>query len=112
MADVEESIRNNTELAPVYAGQKQLRPSIETAMHSVLRHRVVIHVHSANTIAWAVRLDGTIRLSERLAGLTEGGTMDEHNVTVSIMAAILLAKGPPTEKDLEVAARTAESCMN
>ena len=69
LAEVEESIRNNTELAPVYAGQTQLRPSIETAMHSVLRHRVVIHVHSVNTIAWAIRLDGTIQLKERLAGL-------------------------------------------
>lgn len=34
--------------------------------------------------------------------------MDEHNVTVAIMAAILLAKGPPTEKELEDAARAAE----
>ena len=34
--------------------------------------------------------------------------MDEHNVTVAIMAAILLAKGPPTEQDLEDAASAAE----
>jgi hypothetical protein len=34
--------------------------------------------------------------------------MDEHTVTVSIMAAILIAKGPPTEKDLEDAANVAE----
>lgn len=34
--------------------------------------------------------------------------MDEHNVTVSIMAAILVSKGPPTEKDLEDAAKVAE----
>ena len=29
--------------------------SVETAMHAVLPHRVVMHVHSVNTIAWAVR---------------------------------------------------------
>src|SRR5689334_159409 len=46
-----------------------LRASIETAMHSVLPQRVVVHVHSVNTIAWAVRQDGCARLSERLAGL-------------------------------------------
>lgn len=34
--------------------------------------------------------------------------MDEHNVTVAIMAAILLAKGPPTKQDLEDAASAAE----
>ena len=43
--------------------------SIETAMHAVLPQRVVIHVHSINTIAWSVREDGPRQLSERLAGL-------------------------------------------
>lgn len=69
LADVEESIRNDTEIASVHAGEKQLLPSIETAMHAVLRHRVVIHVHSVNTIAWAIRLDGMMQLKSRLAGL-------------------------------------------
>ena len=44
-------------------------PSIETAMHGVLPHRVVIHVHSVNAIAWAVRRDGERLLAARLAGL-------------------------------------------
>jgi len=35
----------------------------------MLPHRVVIHVHSVNTISWAVRRDGPERLAERLAGL-------------------------------------------
>jgi rhamnose utilization protein RhaD (predicted bifunctional aldolase and dehydrogenase) len=43
--------------------------SIETAMHAVLPHRVVIHVHSVNALAWAVRLDARERLAERLNGL-------------------------------------------
>ena len=46
-----------------------LAPSIETAMHAVLPHRVVVHVHSVNTISWAVRLDGRERAAERLEGL-------------------------------------------
>jgi rhamnose utilization protein RhaD (predicted bifunctional aldolase and dehydrogenase) len=44
-------------------------PSIETAMHAVLPHRVVVHVHSVNAIAWAVRQDGPEKLGERLRGL-------------------------------------------
>jgi rhamnose utilization protein RhaD (predicted bifunctional aldolase and dehydrogenase) len=48
---------------------KSLRTSVETAMHAVLPHRVVLHVHSVNTIAWAVRRDAPSLLSERLAGL-------------------------------------------
>ena len=69
LTEVKESIRNNTEIAPSCTGEKQLRPSIETAMHAVLRHRVVIHVHSVNTIAWAIRLDGLVQMKERLVGL-------------------------------------------
>ncbi len=47
---------------------KTLGTSVETAMHAVLPHRVVLHVHSVNTIAWAVRRDGAAELASRLAG--------------------------------------------
>ena len=53
----------------VVMGGKPLRASIETAMHSVLPHRVVLHVHSVNTIAWAVREDGQAELASRLEGI-------------------------------------------
>ena len=45
------------------------RPSIETAMHAVLPHPVVIHVHSVNAIAWAVRKDGPREIGRLLKGL-------------------------------------------
>ena len=48
---------------------KRMRASIETAMHSVLPHRVVLHVHSVNAIAWAVRRDGRAELASRLKGI-------------------------------------------
>jgi len=44
-------------------------PSIETAMHAVLPERVVIHVHSVSTIAWAVRQDAQEQLRTRLRGM-------------------------------------------
>ena len=40
--------------------------SIETAMHAVLPHKVVIHVHSVNAIAWAVRSDAANALGSAL----------------------------------------------
>jgi rhamnose utilization protein RhaD (predicted bifunctional aldolase and dehydrogenase) len=46
-----------------------LRPSVETPMHAVIPHRVVVHVHSINAIAWAIRLDGEKQLTVRLRGL-------------------------------------------
>jgi ribulose-5-phosphate 4-epimerase/fuculose-1-phosphate aldolase len=58
-----------TETAERKVLKNGMRPSIETAMHAVLSHRVVIHVHSINAIAWAIRLDGPEQLKERLRGL-------------------------------------------
>src|SRR5712664_3179095 len=69
LAEVKESVLNDTEIASPDTRKNELRPSIETAMHAVLRHRIVIHVHSINAIAWAIRLDGPGQLEERLAGL-------------------------------------------
>lgn len=46
-----------------------LLPSVETFMHAVLPQRVVVHVHSVDALAWAVRSDATARLAEKLAGL-------------------------------------------
>jgi rhamnose utilization protein RhaD (predicted bifunctional aldolase and dehydrogenase) len=43
--------------------------SIETSMHVVLPHRVVLHVHCVKTIAWAVRQDAPIQLGNLLHGL-------------------------------------------
>ena len=69
LAEVRESVQNGKEIAPHDDLKNELRPSIETAMHAVLRHRIVIHVHSINTIAWAIRLDGPEQLKERLDDL-------------------------------------------
>jgi len=43
--------------------------SIETAMHAVFPHRVVLHVHCVDTIAWAVLRDAPAQLEGRLRGL-------------------------------------------
>ena len=46
-----------------------LRPSIETTMHALLPHPVVVHVHSVETIAWSCRADAESALAPLLAGL-------------------------------------------
>lgn len=46
-----------------------LRASIETSLHALMPHPVVLHVHSVNTIAWAVRTDAPDELAQRLDGL-------------------------------------------
>jgi rhamnose utilization protein RhaD (predicted bifunctional aldolase and dehydrogenase) len=50
-------------------GQTALRASIETSLHALMPHPVVLHVHSVNTIAWAVRTDARDEFARRLDGL-------------------------------------------
>src|SRR6266851_2859111 len=47
-----------------------LRCSIETSLHALMPHPVVLHLHAVNTIAWAVRRDGESELQRRLSGLS------------------------------------------
>jgi rhamnose utilization protein RhaD (predicted bifunctional aldolase and dehydrogenase) len=79
MADVRQNeILIPLDLAEVHGEclQRDLDPaerypgaSLETAMHAVLPHPVVLHVHCVNTIAWAVRSDAPAQLQQRLHGL-------------------------------------------
>lgn len=64
LREVKRHIRQQVDPADIYACA-----SIETAMHAVLPHPVVLHVHSVNTIAWAVRADARLRLQRQLDGL-------------------------------------------
>jgi rhamnose utilization protein RhaD (predicted bifunctional aldolase and dehydrogenase) len=64
LAGVRASIWQNIDPAELYPNA-----SIETAMHVTLPHPVVLHVHSINTIAWAVRENTAAPLQARLSGL-------------------------------------------
>jgi rhamnose utilization protein RhaD (predicted bifunctional aldolase and dehydrogenase) len=46
-----------------------LRPSIETSLHAVLPHPIVLHVHSIRALSWAVQKDCLQKLDSRLGGL-------------------------------------------
>ncbi len=70
VAEVKKCLREDTAI-PKTGNEAPggLCASIETAMHAVLPQKVVVHVHSVNTISWAVREDGPSQLSARLTGL-------------------------------------------
>lgn len=69
LAEVRAALQQNADVAHLHAPIEGLRPSVETVMHSVLPHRVVIHVHSINAIVWAIRIDGPSQIRRRLADL-------------------------------------------
>ena len=61
LSEVTECLRRGIDPAERYPSA-----SLETAMHAALPHRIVLHVHCVNTIAWAVRSDAPIHLQSRL----------------------------------------------
>jgi rhamnose utilization protein RhaD (predicted bifunctional aldolase and dehydrogenase) len=65
LVEIRERVKQKDDPAERYE-----RASTETAMHAVLPHRVVLHVHCVNTIAWAVRQDAPARLEQQLDGLS------------------------------------------
>ena len=72
LAEIRARINKGTQCPAEYKDSSgaSIQPSVETPMHGVMPHRVVIHVHSVNTIAWAVRRDGPAHVAGRLAGLS------------------------------------------
>jgi rhamnose utilization protein RhaD (predicted bifunctional aldolase and dehydrogenase) len=64
LAEMQECIRQDVDPSARYPCA-----SLETAMHTVLPHRVVLHVHCVSTIAWAVRRDAPVQLQSKLDGL-------------------------------------------
>ena len=50
-------------------GRGSLRPSIETTLHALLPHAVVMHVHSVNSLAWTTLVKGEERIAEPLKDL-------------------------------------------
>jgi rhamnose utilization protein RhaD (predicted bifunctional aldolase and dehydrogenase) len=71
-----------------------LRASIETSLHALMPHRVVLHVHSVNTIAWAVRSDARDELAGRLDGLA-WRYLDYHHPGLPLARAVgdIIAQG-------------------
>lgn len=63
-----EALAGGDERIPL-AAPGPLRASIETSLHALLPHRVVLHVHAVNTIAWAARHDAREDFATRLNGL-------------------------------------------
>jgi len=47
-----------------------LRPSIETSLHAIMPQKVVVHVHSINSLSWVARKGGDKLIAKRLEGLS------------------------------------------
>ncbi len=64
LSEIRDALKRNLDPTEQFA-----QASIETAMHAVLPHPVVVHLHSVNALAWAVRRDAPAQLGRLLDGL-------------------------------------------
>src|SRR5262249_11654622 len=83
------ALASGTEQMPLAPGhvKSALRASIETSLHALMPHPVVLHVHSVNTIAWSVRTDGGDELVARLRGLA-WHRLDYHHPGLPLARAV------------------------
>jgi len=66
---IEQGVENLNSARTLEKQYHSLRPSIETTMHALMRHRFVAHVHSVNVISYAVLKDSKKILNEKLDGI-------------------------------------------
>jgi rhamnose utilization protein RhaD (predicted bifunctional aldolase and dehydrogenase) len=94
-----------------------LRPSIETSVHGLMAHAVVLHVHCVNTIAWAIQPGAEGLLQKPLAGFN-WAFVPYARPGLQLSRAIRSAIKPDTEvlilgnHGLAVAAETVDAAEN
>lgn len=71
---VREAMKNGSYDAPATAiieerNSANLRPSIETALHALMPHRVVIHAHALNAMTTSILVSGKEIAEQKLGGL-------------------------------------------
>jgi rhamnose utilization protein RhaD (predicted bifunctional aldolase and dehydrogenase) len=99
LSETRSSIEENANPAgqPVIAGGRALSVSVETPMHAVLPSKIVLHVHSVNTIAWAVRQDAPEELAARLDGIEWSWIpYSQSGLPLARAIEIAIAKAPQT----------------
>lgn len=67
LADLRERVSSGDFcLVPKVVGQSTLRPSIETILHGLMPHNVVVHLHAVEVLAYLVKESAFEELSARL----------------------------------------------
>lgn len=74
----------------------QLRPSIETSVHGLMRQKVVLHVHCVNTIAWMIQKHAREKVAPLMAGL-RWAFVPYARPGLQLSRAIKAAIGPDTD---------------
>jgi rhamnose utilization protein RhaD (predicted bifunctional aldolase and dehydrogenase) len=63
---IEKSCLDSTTQEITFTHKNMMQPSIETTMHALMPHRFVVHIHSVNVLAYAVRENGFEKIKKIL----------------------------------------------
>ena len=87
-------------LLPGRLGGNALRPSIETAMHAVMPHRIVVHLHAVEPLAVLVRADSQEELRARLGSRFAWEWVEYRQPGTKLAQAVALALRRTTEANV------------
>ena len=89
----------NFAVVPQVKGETKLRPSIETLLHALMPHRVVVHVHAIEALAYLVRENAESQIKEKLDSLFDYVMVDYQKPGEALAQAVgqALVKSPNVE---------------
>ncbi len=89
----------NFEVTPKLIGESILRPSIETLLHALMPHRVVVHLHAIEVLSFMVRDSCFSELKSTLRDSIRWTIVDYHKPGAGLAAAVntALSEGEGTD---------------
>lgn len=81
--------RNDFSVQAKVIGDSSLRPSIETLLHCLMPHPLVVHVHAIEVLAWMVRADPIPELKDRLSTFQYPWSLVEYKKPGSDLARVI-----------------------
>jgi len=75
-------------VSPIVRGETALRPSIETLLHALMPHRVVVHLHAIEILSRLVRENCQTEFLSILAPSIHWAMVDYHKPGASLAAAV------------------------
>jgi len=80
--------RGDFSVTPRLSGESLLRPSIETLLHALMPHRVVVHLHAIEILAHLVRDNCQADLESLLDDFTSWAIVDYYKPGAALAAAV------------------------
>ncbi len=83
--------QNDFGVTPILCGDSKLRPSIETLLHALMPHRIVVHLHAVEILARLVRDEFEASIQSRLGAAIKWVSVDYHKPGAALAEAVSLA---------------------